>query len=230
MAVTNTTAETRIILEEEIDDSMNENGNFNMLDMTPVITEISLDEEMAILQTDESVLNTLTTRNAENNADTFIVDSVYNNNNNKVILQVKDQVGKSWNDGNVTVDRMQTDFEDFKRFVTVEIAQLKEVFSRINIGETDVERKYLEIENENLRSEVNELRKMVKDLVDNMCKSNIEYSDIVKIDKVSRQNHSSGKIQMSEKSRNETPIYVNDDIGNVVDNGMSSKWLLPKKT
>ena len=56
-----------------------------------------------------------------------------------------------------------------------------------------------------------------------------EYSDIVKIDKVSRQNHSSGKIQMSEKSRNETPIYVNDDISNVVDNGMS-KWLLPKKT
>ena len=38
---------------------------------TPVITEISLDEEMAILQTDESVLNTLTTRNAENNAETF---------------------------------------------------------------------------------------------------------------------------------------------------------------
>ena len=159
MAVTNTTAETRIILEEEIDDSMNENGNFNMLDMTPVITEISLDEEMAILQTDESVLNTLTTRNAENNADTFIVDSVYNNNNNRVILQVKDQVGKSWNEGNVTVDRTQTDFEDFKRFVTVEIAQLKEVFSRINIGEIDVERKYLEIENEDLRSEVNELEK-----------------------------------------------------------------------
>ena len=71
---------------------------------------------------------------------------------------------------------------------------------------------------------------MVKDLVDNMCKSNIEYSDIVKIDKVSRQNHSSGKIQMSEKSRNETPIYVNNDIGNVVDNGMRSKWLLQKKT
>ena len=122
------------------------------------------------------------------------------------------------------IERIQNDFEDFKKYITTEISQLKETFHSTNASGKDFEKEYLRTENNNLKGEVKELRKMVLELVDNTCTRNSENNKM----KVSRQNQSSGTTQKLANINsyiNSTTSYYDDD------NEISemNKWLFPKK-
>ena len=73
------------------------------------------------------------------------------------------------------IDRMGTDFSDFKSYVMYEISTIKHNLQN-NSSEYDWEKKSLESENVKLKMEITELRDFIKDLIGNFTDSRRNHS------------------------------------------------------
>ena len=147
-----------------------------LLNTTPTVVDINSDEEIMIVKETNKVKSSQTFSETEE----ALSNEVYE----RVVLQIKanDLINKTdycqtlepenskdrndysnFEEAFIKEDirRIESDFLDFKMFVTAEISSMK------NYSHTDFETNFLREENKNLKKEVQELRNMVVDLVDN---------------------------------------------------------------
>ena len=93
------------------------------------------------------------------------------------IMREKTAEGNFHNENNMQseIDRMGTDFSDFKSYVMYEISTIKHNLQN-NSSEYDWEKKSLESENVKLKMEITELRDFIKDLIGNFTDSRRNHS------------------------------------------------------
>ena len=139
-----------------------------LLNTTPTVVDINSDEEIMIVKETNKVKSSQTFSETEE----ALSNEVYE----RVVLQIKanDLINKTdycqtlepenskdrndysnFEEAFIKEDirRIESDFLDFKKFVTAEISSMK------NYSHTDFETNFLREENKNLKKEVQELRK-----------------------------------------------------------------------
>ena len=207
--------------------------NLENLNLTPTIASISLNEEIQICndgnvdirecerEIDEfydKIILKVTTSDKRDNTESMGIakDNLVNTN-----INTSYRSGSGWNDDGLNY--IEQDYNEFKSFTTGKLFSLRNDLD-ILINK-NCEKTTLENENKMLRTEVSDLRNMVKDLVESLCSRNIEVvEDDAKINQksFSRRNHSNGTNQkITDKN---TPKEINN-----TNNDDLSKWLLPKR-
>ena len=155
----------------------------------------------------------------------FVLNANKNNaNKNKDPWYTRDDIHSNTNN---FVSFLDGDYNEFKKFMTNEVATLKDAFTNLNFikPEEKMKANSLELENKILKDEVLELREMVSKLVENLCKNNEAPETKGSNQNFSRQNQSTISYQnkLVENSSHSERINNNDR------NDMN-KWLIPKRT
>ena len=156
--------------------------NLENLNLTPTIASISLNEEIQICsdgnvdirecerEIDEfydKIILKVTTSDKRDNTESMGIakDNLVNTN-----INTSCRSGSGWNDDGLNY--IEQDYIEFKSFTTGKLSSLRNDLD-ILINK-NCEKATLENENKMLRTEVSDLRNMVKDLVESLCSRNIE--------------------------------------------------------